>query len=561
MRRTRIRLLLLLLILGLAAAFRVPRLGVRPMHADESVQAARFRDLWQQGRYVYNPDEYHGPTLTYATLPVVALSGASEFEDTTAVTYRLVPALFGIALVALLFLFADTLGLAAVFMASVFAAISPAMVFHSRYYIHETLLTCFTLGAVACGWRYYVSRRILWCLLAGGFVGLMQATKETAAISYLAAACAGAMIWITPSAESRSRATPRPWSGRHLLAGGAVAVLVAIAFLSSFFTNWRGPIDGVLTYLPWLTRAGGDSPHVYEWSFYLHRLAWWQVEQGPIFSEGLILGLAVIGLVRAATLKQSSGPNDTVMLTRWLAGYTIAMTAIYCLIPYKTPWCLLQFWIGAILLAGIGAAAVLQGFPSQFTREPRRPDSGEAESKQKSSVARERLASKAWRLVRFISRGGLRCGVLVLLLAGAGHLAWQAYRAGFACPADPKNPYVFAQTSPDIRQLTDHLRGLANTSEKEWNLPVQVVWTDAYYWPLPWYLRRCENVELWRSMPDELDASILIAAAPYDKEITSRLGRDYIMTGYYELRPRVLMQLWVKFDLWEDYLRRIGRIE
>lgn len=33
------------------------------------------------------------------------------------------------------------------------------------------------------------------------------------------------------------------------------------------------------------------------------------------------------------------------------------------------------------------------------------------------------------------------------------------------------------------------------------------------------------------------------------------------MTGHYELRPQVLMQLWVSFDFWESYLRRIGRID
>ena len=32
------------------------------------------------------------------------------------------------------------------------------------------------------------------------------------------------------------------------------------------------------------------------------------------------------------------------------------------------------------------------------------------------------------------------------------------------------------------------------------------------------------------------------------------------MTGYYELRPQVLAELWVREDVWEAYLRMLGRI-
>jgi len=38
------------------------------------------------------------------------------------------------------------------------------------------------------------------------------------------------------------------------------------------------------------------------------------------------------------------------------------------LISYKTPWCLLNFWLGMILLAGIGAAALFRLCRSTPTR-------------------------------------------------------------------------------------------------------------------------------------------------------------------------------------------------
>ncbi len=514
--------LVLLFVSAVAVALRVPHLNTRPMHADEAVQAARFRDLWQTGRFTYDPNEFHGPTLIYATLPSATLSGAESFADTTEATYRVVPVFFGIALVVLILTFSDILGRTSSAAAALLAAASPAMVFYSRYYIHEMLLAFFTLAAIACGWRYARSRKLRWCLLAGACIGLMQATKETAVLAYLAAGFASIVTWLGARGKQSASDTQQvPWSWWHLAGGVLVAIFVAVLLLSSFFTNLRGPLDGVLTYLPWLDRAGGASPHINPWSFYLHRLVWWRVGRGGVWSEGFIVALAVIGLVSAWRFPaQFSGKTPT-NFVRWLAGYTLAMTVIYSLIPYKTPWCLLQFLVGMILLAGVGVSILLQ---------------------------RARTT-------------GVRAIIAALLIAGGGHLAWQAYQASFVLPANVGNPYVFAQTSPDVLRLADTVQQLAETSPQRWATPVKVIWGDAYYWPLPWYLRRFEHVELWRAFPTDPAAPVVISSPKFDKQLTAQLDEDYLMTDYYELRPQVFAQLWVRFDLWEAYLRRLGRIE
>jgi uncharacterized protein (TIGR03663 family) len=244
-----------------ALAMRLPALETRPMHADESVQAARFRDLWQDGHYVYDPDEFHGPTLTYATMLPALAGGYDTFAETTERMYRMVPVVFGVALIGLFWLLRDAVGRWGMLVAAALAAVSPALVFYSRYYIHETLLACFTLGAISCGWRYLRTGRWGWCLATGACVGLMQATKETAAIAYLAAAIASGVLLAT----SRRRAPRQPTSEptvpiRHWALGVAMAVLVWAILLSSFGANGRGPLDGVLTYLPWLSRAGATPP-------------------------------------------------------------------------------------------------------------------------------------------------------------------------------------------------------------------------------------------------------------------------------------------------------------
>ena len=512
------------------------------MHADESVQAAIFRGLWLKGEYAYNPHEFHGPTLPYATLPSVWLSRAESFAETSETTFRIVPVCFGIGVIVLIAFFADAVGWPAVVSASLLAAISPAMVFFSRYYIHETLLVFFTLCAILFGWRYFRSGRLVWCLAAGAALGLMQATKETAPLGYVAAVVALGLTWfygrlgggagrdvseeekaIDGDGTQASRVGPdgpSRFAWWHFALGAGAALLLAVVLYSSFFTNLPGLIDAVLTYEPWLKRAGGDSPHGNPWYFFLQRLGWWQVKDGPVYSELLILCLAGVGFVTALFPKGRLFRDVDVRFVRWVGFYTVLLMAGYSIIPYKTPWCALQFLLGLILLAGVGAVA----------------------------------------LVRVTPTIPLKSVVAVALIAGAGQLGWQSYRASFVRPADPENPWVFAHTSPGLLELGTIVEQFAEAYPDGHGLPIKVIWDDPYYWPLPWYLRRFEQVELWTSLPADPSAAVVISSPKFDRDLTSSLEETHLMTGYYELRPQVLAQLWVREDVWEAYLRMLGRI-
>ena len=80
----------LLVIVLAALALRMPRLDLRPMHNDEAVNAIKFRDLWEKGHYVYDPHEYHGPTLHYATLASARLYPSHDYDQFTEATFRVV---------------------------------------------------------------------------------------------------------------------------------------------------------------------------------------------------------------------------------------------------------------------------------------------------------------------------------------------------------------------------------------------------------------------------------------------------------------------------------------
>jgi len=167
----------------LAAALRFPALASRPMHADEAIHADKFGTLLEGGGYAYDPSEYHGPTLYYLTLLPAWLRGEGRYVEIDEVTLRSVPAVLGVALVAAHLWARGFLGTAGAAVAALLAAISPALVFYSRYFIHETLLVFFSFGALLAACRYQRAPGLAPALLAGVSAGLMLATKETAPLA------------------------------------------------------------------------------------------------------------------------------------------------------------------------------------------------------------------------------------------------------------------------------------------------------------------------------------------------------------------------------------------
>jgi predicted membrane-bound mannosyltransferase len=311
---------LLLLIAGLALALRLPDLASRPMHNDEGVNAVKFNDLWTTGHFEYDPNEYHGPTLYYLTVPIAWLSGAKTFDEMTEVTFRLVPVIFGVGLILLLPLIADGIGRGGVIWAALFCAVSPAFVFYSRYYIHEMPLVFFAFAAIACGWRYRRSNRLAWAAASGAFVGLTYATKETWVLALAAAAGAAvtaAVIWHVLLKGPGHRVHLR---SRALGVGAVSFAVVFVTLFSGFFTDWSGPSKAIAAYFHYTGRASGGV-HDKPWDYYVGLLTYWRVNPSgsltttskgtvnaaPIWTEAATVALAVVGLALAVFRRHHAG--------------------------------------------------------------------------------------------------------------------------------------------------------------------------------------------------------------------------------------------------------------
>ena len=504
-----------------AAALRLPRLDSRPMHADEAEQALKTSELLQSGTYRYDPWEHHGPTLYYLALPVMKLAGVKDFAGMTEFSVRIVPALFGVGLVLFLSLVAKGLGRSATFCAAAATAVSPAMVFFSRYYIQEMLLVFFTFGLIVSAWRYARTQVPGWLLAAGAFGGLMAATKETwiLAAAAMAAGLVLATLWTrrVDGAPESARPRLRWWAAPAAVLGGA---LVAALFYSSFFTNWEGLRDAFRAYGNYFYRAAGAGVagiHDHPWHYYLAMLlnSRWITGciGGPWWSEGIILVLALVG-IGAALRPRGPGDGDPALL-KFLAFYTIALAVIYAAIPYKTPWCALGFLHGMILMAGVGAVA----------------------------------------LVRWMPARSLRVAMGVLLAILAAHLGWQAYRASFTFAADPRNPYVYAQTSPDVLRLVHLVDDAAAASPGGRRMRIHVI-TPENYSPLPWYLRQFSRVGYWHEVPDTPDAPVIITSPEVQAAVDARLRGAYHERVLFGLRPGVLVAVVVEDGLWNSLMER-----
>src|SRR5438874_1877232 len=230
----------------------------RPMHQDEAIGADKFHELWASHKYTYDPFEYHGPTLNYFTLPVVWLSGAKSYPETSESTYRIVTVLFGVGLILLLRLTWNGLGWAESLCAGALIAISPAMSFYARYYIHEMLLVFFIYLAIGSGWRYSQGGRKRWAYLCGIALGLAYATKETWVLSLVAMGLGIglALLW-TKMVDLRVPEVRPLLRGKVLLGAAVVGLVVAAILFSGLFTNMRGPWDAIRTYSTYLHRSTG----------------------------------------------------------------------------------------------------------------------------------------------------------------------------------------------------------------------------------------------------------------------------------------------------------------
>jgi hypothetical protein len=228
---------------------------------------------------------------------------------------------------------------------------------------------------------------------------------------------------------------------------------VAGLFYSSFGTHPAGLRDALATYLPMTGRvSGAPAGHEKPWWYY-GSLFWRQTQGGYVWDQTPFLVLALAGAILA--LRRGDRGFRAVLL--YGVGLVVALSAV----AYKTPWIVIH-----LVPPLCGLAALLP----------------------------------AWGL----QRAGWWRGWGALAVVGV--VAWQlgqVRQAVFRRPADPRNPFAYVHSSPDVKKAS----GLLSAAGAG---VVRVISED--YWPLPWYLRTGTNVGYWIQPPANCDGALLFVS-------------------------------------------------
>lgn len=495
------------LVLIIAAAFRLVALELRPMHHDEGVNAGYFLlNLVRRGSYTYDPANYHGPTLYYFALVPVKLFGLHTW------TVRLTTALFGIAAVWLLLFLRRRIGAYGALAAAILLALSPGATFLARYFIHETPFVFFSLGALVAFLHYLETAKERYLYLAAASLALFFATKETAfiTVSVMSIAATLAVAW-TRSGKRRAmkrsdemtfieRVGGTPALISHALVAVLIFLSVDIIFYSSFFTNPKGVGDAVASLSFW-TKTG-RTDHVKPFATYF----WWTLaEEAP---------LLILGAIGAALALLRANNRFAIFAAFWAWGTFFA----YSLIPYKTPWLMLNFIVPLTVVAGYAA----------------------------NELAAAHKSGRPWLI---------HASLAVI----AAFSAYQSALLNFVHYDDENYPYVYVHTQRDFLRLVNEIEELSARIGTGPRTRIAVLSPD--YWPLPWYLRDFAHVNYYAKVV-QTDDQLVIASVEEREAVQALLGSGYSSVGLFTLRPGVELELYVRREpkpLAAGYEERIRR--
>lgn len=275
-------------------------------------------------------------------------------------------------------------------------------------------------------------------------------------------------------------------------AGIAVMVFLALylLFYSSFLTNYKGINDSLQTFAVW-TKTGRTA-HVHPATMYI---VWLMRQEGPLLFLGAI-GAAI------AVLK----PKNSFALFCGL--WAFGLIAAYSLIPYKTPWLVLNFIIPLALIAG---------YAIQWIYE--------------------------------MDRGQLRL-VSVIFVVAIGIATYQSIDLNFVNydNDNTKYVYVYAHTTRGALDLVNQVEQIAKEHQGG-QTGITIVSPD--YWPLPWYFRNFTRVGYFGRMAPSSEP-LIIANENQKPEVETNFGALYRQVqsnapgGSFELRPGVKLILYVR---------------
>jgi len=500
-----------LLILVVALFVRFWHLDLKLLHHDEAIHAWFSYELLTTGAWTYDPS-YHGPFLYYVTAGMFALFGDSDLVA------RLLPALFGTLLIPLVYCIyrIGYIDKKQTFLAALLLALSPEMVYFSRFLRHDIFMLFFTfllLVAILYYFEYGQTRYAVIAAVATG--GSLCCKEEMPVILLIFASFFIYSIW------RRKFTLPPDWKYDLILGTFIVLVIMSVLYSAfgvhvdtligqNFALNTTGWYKAVEHWIAMSNQQRLGGPLYFYIPFYL-------LYEVPIFILAIIGTLQIIskGLDPALFIRrlknrikyrvsgvptaelasislhqiknQEQGYSKSDLFFSFCVYWMILVMVFYAFVGEKVPWLIIP-----------------QLLP-----------------------------------MCFVAVYKLNWQKMVFAIVGCLFLAVMTWHVAFI-PADINEPIVQVQNSEDLREVMQ----LIDASD-------HVVIASKNYWPLPWYYRgdRWNKIKFYGDIVDEqtltqdspgviilYDAASYPSIDGYDKK-TFKLGYWF---SYYDNADRLI---------------------
>ncbi|MBA2334088.1 MAG: glycosyltransferase family 39 protein [Blastocatellia bacterium] len=565
----------------IATFLRFFQLGLKPFHHDEGVNGFFLTTLFREGAYKYDPANYHGPTLYYITLAFTKVFGLET------IPVRWSVAIFGVLTVVLAFFLKRYIGRIGSLFAALCLALSPGMVFISRYFIHEIFFVFLSLAVVVSILFFLDTRKA--GIFAIGWMALILLACFLPSGLYFADALAGentTSLWAVRAAFFVIEAGLVFLVIRMLLAwnsGRAIYLLLASASLSLMFATKETAFITVGTMLiacvcVWIWEKIRGKVHAETESDELagSELTWTKFREALGTGTDRLLIVAAVASIfiyigvlffssffsypegvqkafDAYTIWTKTGSKDHTQNGMWaylkwgmrieapililsLAGIVIAFIKAQH-----------RFALFAALWAfGLFAAYTIIPYKTPWLA---------------LSFLLPMCIAAGYAVNELAAAKNLNAKLLAGLLAvsATAILSYQTYEINFVRYDDEDKVYVYAHTKREFLGLIAEIERYAQKSGKGKAAAVDIVSPD--YWPMVWYLKDYPKAIFHGKFFDSSTAEMIVAKKnAQEAEVIRKYSANYAYAGSYALRPGVDLMLLVRKDIADSEAKELYRI-
>jgi uncharacterized protein (TIGR03663 family) len=540
--------------------------GERAMHHDESMHAKFAWDTFRGNIYKYNP-LLHGPFQFLSVAASFWLFGATE------TTARAVPAFFGVALVALTFLWRRWLGVTGWLISLGIFTLSPSFIYFSRMLREDSYTATWTLLAMTGFIGFVLLRRRAWYYTFCIGLSFAYATKESTFITMF---LIGTFLLISIMWEHASLPLRRAIQVGAVgaIVGGFITAVVGLykkelfEIGGGFIGLALGALVGVAydRYKPenpdGLTarERGAKGTMTGAWrALWGDSTGFWGL---GTFSGGIVLFSVIFIILFTSFFTNFGGIREGLIggIRYWLEQhgvqrgnqpwfYYILIIASYETLPFvffvlaTIEYLRRPTWVTSFMLWwGWGALTIY-------------------------SWAGEKMPWLVIHIVtpmvllaaRFLGeiwhreggnqwyRGGSIC-VAAMLVGWSIHTGWPV---NFERPDTPRDLLVYTQTAPDVKKVMADIERMSleqTANSRDLGVTVQ----SGAWWPFSWYLRDFKNVDY----PSQLNAPatkpvVIVALEDDDKNAP-------FLNGY--AKTKYKMRWWYPEDYRNITLRSIRNV-